>query len=92
MEQVHLCRLDRLLVAFTKLSQLATFKFTTEINLTTNCAILFPQSLDIKLKWPNDIYANSEVKIGGLIVNSIIEGDMAICNVGKDARIFQEYS
>lgn len=39
--------------------------------------------MDIKLKWPNDIYANSDKKIGGLIVTSLIEGDMAICNIGK---------
>jgi biotin-(acetyl-CoA carboxylase) ligase len=41
------------------------------------------QDLDIKLKWPNDIYANSDVKIGGLIVTSLMEGNEAICNVGK---------
>lgn len=41
------------------------------------------QVLDIKLKWPNDIYANSDMKIGGLIVTSLIEGDMAICNIGE---------
>lgn len=41
------------------------------------------QTLDIKLKWPNDIYANSDVKIGGLIVTSVLEGDLAICNIGE---------
>lgn len=41
------------------------------------------QVLDLNLKWPNDIYAHSDVKIGGLIVNSLIEGDQAICNVGE---------
>lgn len=44
--------------------------------------LLFEQNLDIKLKWPNDIYANGDVKIGGLVVTSMIDADMAICNVG----------
>lgn len=39
--------------------------------------------MDIKVKWPNDIYANSDTKIGGLIVTSVLEGDTAICNVGE---------
>lgn len=38
--------------------------------------------MDLKLKWPNDIYANGTTKIGGLIINSLIEGDTAICNIG----------
>ncbi|CRK91616.1 CLUMA_CG005270, isoform A [Clunio marinus] len=38
--------------------------------------------LELNLKWPNDIYANSEVKIGGLIVNSIMEQNIVVCNVG----------
>lgn len=38
--------------------------------------------MDIKLKWPNDIYANGDVKIGGLVVTSMIDADMAVCNVG----------
>jgi biotin---protein ligase len=41
------------------------------------------QVLDIKLKWPNDIYADSDVKIGGLIVNTLMEGTTAICNIGE---------
>ncbi|XP_070491225.1 uncharacterized protein Hcs isoform X2 [Chironomus tepperi] len=40
------------------------------------------EGLDINVKWPNDIYANGERKIGGLIVNSTIEADQAICNIG----------
>lgn len=39
------------------------------------------QSLDIGIKWPNDIYAKS-TKIGGILVNSQIEATTAICNIG----------
>ncbi|XP_072379075.1 biotin--protein ligase isoform X1 [Diabrotica undecimpunctata] len=31
--------------------------------------------LDIGIKWPNDLYADKSVKIGGLIVNSNVQGD-----------------
>lgn len=40
------------------------------------------ENLSIGLKWPNDIYAYSSVKIGGLIVNSMVESTVAICNIG----------
>jgi biotin--protein ligase len=43
--------------------------------------------LDINVKWPNDIYANGERKIGGLIVNSTIEADQAVCNIGNDGKL-----
>lgn len=38
--------------------------------------------LDIRLKWPNDIYANRVTKIGGLIINSRLQSDQAIVNIG----------
>lgn len=40
------------------------------------------QDLDIRIKWPNDVYANGTIKIGGLIVATTIEGANAVCNVG----------
>lgn len=45
--------------------------------------LILQNALDLNVKWPNDIYANSSVKIGGLIVNSLIQGSEAICNVGR---------
>lgn len=41
------------------------------------------EKLDIGVKWPNDIYAYSSVKIGGVIVNSMVDSNAAICNIGK---------
>lgn len=38
--------------------------------------------MDIGLKWPNDIYANGCIKLGGLIVNTELNTTNAICNVG----------
>uniref|UniRef100_A0A8D8C2V0 Biotin--protein ligase n=1 Tax=Culex pipiens TaxID=7175 RepID=A0A8D8C2V0_CULPI len=38
--------------------------------------------LDVRLKWPNDVYANGRSKLGGIIVNSQLEGSRAVVNVG----------
>lgn len=38
--------------------------------------------MDIKLKWPNDIYAYGDKKLGGLLINTQIEGNWAVCNIG----------
>lgn len=39
--------------------------------------------LNIGIKWPNDLYADSSLKIGGLIVNSTIFSNAAVVNIGK---------
>ncbi|XP_058452485.1 biotin--protein ligase [Malaya genurostris] len=38
--------------------------------------------LDVRLKWPNDIYANGVTKIGGCITNSQVQSTEAIVNIG----------
>lgn len=45
----------------------------------TNCSVF--QVLGLGLKWPNDIYAGS-LKVGGLLVTSVISEGSAVCNVG----------
>lgn len=45
-------------------------------------SFVYLQDLDLRIKWPNDIYANGTIKIGGLIVETTIEGADAVCNVG----------
>uniref|UniRef100_A0A336MRZ2 CSON000373 protein n=1 Tax=Culicoides sonorensis TaxID=179676 RepID=A0A336MRZ2_CULSO len=40
------------------------------------------EDLDIRLKWPNDIYANGTTKIGGNIINSVVQNPIIICNIG----------
>lgn len=35
------------------------------------------------IKWPNDLYANGNVKIGGLLATSFVNGDMAVINIGE---------
>ncbi|XP_034936138.1 biotin--protein ligase [Chelonus insularis] len=40
------------------------------------------EDIDLNIKWPNDIYVGNEIKIGGLIVTSLMESQKAICNIG----------
>ena len=34
------------------------------------------EKMDLKLKWPNDIYAGREYKLGGVVVYTSIMGDL----------------
>jgi len=40
------------------------------------------KKLDLGLKWPNDIYAGGNAKIGGLVISSSAAGNTAICSIG----------
>lgn len=40
------------------------------------------ESLNIGIKWPNDLYANRSVKIGGLIIHSICINNLVVVNIG----------
>lgn len=39
--------------------------------------------MNLRIKWPNDIYAGSQIKLGGLIVTTLVKSKNAICNIGK---------
>ncbi|XP_020799588.1 biotin--protein ligase isoform X4 [Drosophila serrata] len=43
--------------------------------------------LDISIKWPNDIYANGNKKIGGLVINTTLQGSQAIVNIGSGINL-----
>lgn len=49
------------------------------------------QDIDLKIKWPNDIYSGN-VKVGGIGVRSIAESSMTICNIGKYRKTFYQFS
>ncbi|RXG57668.1 Biotin--protein ligase [Armadillidium vulgare] len=40
------------------------------------------KDIPLRLKWPNDIYLNSNTKIGGVIVEASIQGGRVIANLG----------
>ncbi|KAH8291814.1 hypothetical protein KR054_000989 [Drosophila jambulina] len=43
--------------------------------------------LDISIKWPNDVYANGNQKIGGLVINTTLQGSQAIVNIGSGINL-----
>ncbi|XP_014203676.1 biotin--protein ligase isoform X2 [Copidosoma floridanum] len=44
------------------------------------------QDLDLRIKWPNDIYEGGGSKIGGLVVKSIVQSTI-ICNIGMGVNL-----
>lgn len=40
------------------------------------------KKMDLGLKWPNDLYAHSSIKIGGLVIASTVEEKQAVVNIG----------
>ncbi|XP_057341887.1 biotin--protein ligase [Microplitis mediator] len=45
------------------------------------------EDIDLNIKWPNDIYIGNKIKIGGLIVPTLIESPQAICNIGLGVNL-----
>lgn len=41
------------------------------------------QALNLRLKWPNDIFTGELVKIGGVLATCSINGSTVCCNIGK---------
>ncbi|XP_020713946.1 biotin--protein ligase isoform X1 [Ceratitis capitata] len=48
------------------------------------------KDLDVRLKWPNDIYANGTQKIGGLIVKTTLAGSKVMANIGCGINLNNE--
>ncbi|KAJ8682026.1 hypothetical protein QAD02_017818 [Eretmocerus hayati] len=45
------------------------------------------EDIDIKIKWPNDLYAGNNFKIGGLVVSTSLDSTTAICNLGVGVNL-----
>ncbi|XP_063622678.1 uncharacterized protein LOC134794809 [Cydia splendana] len=45
------------------------------------------EHLDIRIKWPNDIYYGREVKVGGTTTTANVTGDNVVCNIGTGVNI-----
>lgn len=48
------------------------------------------EEIELRLKWPNDIYVGNKIKIGGIIVNTQIVSDLNICNIGVGVNLSNE--
>lgn len=55
----------------------------------------FNADIDLAIKWPNDLYVNGNIKLGGIIVTSSIlstfETQMAVCNIGVGMNLNNEH-
>lgn len=45
------------------------------------------KNIKLGIKWPNDLYVNGSVKIGGIVVTSTTMGDLACVNVGLGVNL-----
>ncbi|XP_076681827.1 holocarboxylase synthetase-like protein isoform X3 [Andrena cerasifolii] len=45
------------------------------------------EEIDLRLKWPNDIYAGNNVKIGGIVIETWVQSDMFTCYVGVGVNL-----
>nr|CAD7202941.1 unnamed protein product [Timema douglasi] len=46
------------------------------------CSQTGHEDVDLHLKWPNDIYVGDCIKVGGLVVKTIVDNTMTVCNIG----------
>lgn len=46
------------------------------------CSLPGYETLELKLKWPNDIYYGAKVKLGGVLVNSSVLNNVVHCIIG----------
>lgn len=49
--------------------------------------VFYFQNLEVRIKWPNDIYFGSTMKLGGVLVKSSIMVNNIHCNIGEKITI-----
>lgn len=45
------------------------------------------QAINLRIKWPNDIYVGKSTKIGGLIVRTLVDSSHYICDIGAGINL-----
>ncbi|XP_067208574.1 biotin--protein ligase isoform X2 [Linepithema humile] len=45
------------------------------------------EDINLRLKWPNDIYAYKKIKIGGTFISTTVEDSLYICNIGVGVNL-----
>ncbi|KNC81075.1 hypothetical protein, variant [Sphaeroforma arctica JP610] len=66
-------------------SQLVCMQYLVSLAVVKACEVYMPER-SVRLKWPNDIYTNDKVKIGGILCNSVYNSEKKefeiVCGVG----------
>ena len=60
---------------------------TAEVIWLTVCFFL-TKDINIRLKWPNDVYFGNKIKIGGVIVTSSATDNMLSAVMGKCCCVY----
>ncbi|CAG7675506.1 unnamed protein product, partial [Allacma fusca] len=48
------------------------------------------QEIDLHMKWPNDIYIGGQ-KVGGVLVKSRLQGNIAIVSIGIGVNVSNKH-
>lgn len=51
---------------------------------------IFLQDINLRVKWPNDIYYSDLMKLGGVLVNSTLMGETFYILIGKFLNTFPQ--
>lgn len=69
-----------------------SFVQLNRFNYYTVCCNFAFQNVDLRLKWPNDIYYSDKMKLGGVVVKSSLMGGACDAIIGKFQKRAQYWS
>lgn len=69
-----------------------SFVQLNRFNCYTVCCNFAFQNVDLRLKWPNDIYYSDKMKLGGVVVKSSLMGGACDAIIGKFQKRAQYWS
>ena len=62
----------------------------SKLTIKNNQIVHIFKNIDVRIKWPNDIYYGKDKKIGGILVNSSIQGRSAYAVVGVQTKYISD--
>ncbi|CAG7722798.1 unnamed protein product, partial [Allacma fusca] len=73
-------------------SQLGKRLPLVQLNAAMSMVLAIPnhQEIDLRMKWPNDIYIRGQ-KVGGVLVKSRLQGNIAIVSIGIGVNVSNKY-
>jgi len=71
-------------------SKLPFLQYLVSMALVRGCKIATDYSCEVNIKWPNDIYANRTLKVGGILCQSQLSGDKFMVTTGVGLNVENE--
>jgi len=72
-------------------SKLPFFQYLVSLALVEGCRKATDGACDVNIKWPNDVYANKSVKIGGILCQSHHDGGKFVVTTGIGLNVENEH-